>query len=369
MVTIDDISGKLNAAMLLIDSEHRIQWMNKNAEEWLGITKTGERRFCYRTLNFSRGFCKICPTGKTIASGTPAHYEFIIPGKQHPRKFEVLAIPLSSDSGRSPVSILEIVLDVTKRGVLRIKEDEMMAQIEKMVAVGQLAAGVAHELNTPLGTISIIADELTLVLNKLDGKDKSSETVQEFLDDMRMEITRCKTIIKDLLDFSKRGVSFFRDTDINALVSKTVDFIKKGNSRNHIRISKSLDPELPMVMSDPDRLRQVLFNVIKNAIEAVDEREDGQIDIFTRAEACFVQISIKDNGSGIRKEHMKRIFEPFFTTKPVGKGTGLGLSVSYGIMKDLHGEIRIESKIGKGTTATLIVPIIFQEKSGGVMSC
>lgn len=102
---------------------------------------------------------------------------------------------------------------------------------------------------------------------------------------------------------------------------------------------------------------QVLFNVVKNAIEAVDEREDGQIDIFTRPEACFVQISIKDNGPGIRKEHMKRIFEPFFTTKPVGKGTGLGLSVSYGIMKDLHGEIRIESKTGKGSTATLLVPI------------
>ena len=108
--------------------------------------------------------------------------------------------------------------------------------------------------------------------------------------------------------------------------------------------------------------------LLKMQLRRVDERKTVRL-IYLPAEACFVQISIKDNGSGIRKEHMKRIFEPFFTTKPVGKGTGLGLSVSYGIMKDLHGEIRIESKIGKGTTATLIVPIIFQEKSGGVMSC
>lgn len=230
-----------------------------------------------------------------------------------------------------------------------------MAQIEKMAALGQLAAGVAHELNTPLGTLSIISDELGRILQS-STKTIPKRLFRDYIQDMRGEIERCRSIIQDLLGFSRQGLYQLVKTDINQLVSKTVEFIQKGEKKYNIRIVKRLDPELPQVMTDRDRFRQVVFNVIKNAIEAID-REDGLIEVSTKKEDCCVHVVIKDNGCGIPEENIKKVFEPFFTTKPVGCGTGLGLSVSYGIMRDLKGEIRLKSRVGEGTEVTLILPI------------
>lgn len=355
MENLAETFQKLDAAVLLIDSEHRIQWMNKRAMAWFGGSKIGERRACYRTLAFGLGFCTICPTGRTIDFGTPTHYEFTSPLKGKKRSFEILALPVSDAD--SPGSVLEIVIDVTDKRIVRLKEDEVMAQIEKMVAIGQLAAGVAHELNTPLGTISIISDELGRAFDRIAVKKCDEAAILEYLADMRGEVARCRSIIKDLLDFSKRGVSNFVETDINALVAKTIDFISKGSIKHDIRISKILNTALPAIMTDPDRFRQVLFNVIKNAVDALESAIGGKIEIATEVEGCFVRVTVKDNGPGINEDDLKRAFEPFFTTKPVGKGTGLGLSVSYGIMTDIKGEIRLDSKVGHGTTVTLLLPV------------
>lgn len=355
MVVLDEIFQRLNAAVLVIDSEHRIRWMNRTAQEWFGSCGMGERRVCYRTQGFGLGFCNICPTGTAIDRRTTTHYDFTLPINGQARNFEVIAIPLP-EKDNMPASVVELVMDVTDGGVVKIRENELMVQIEKMVALGQLAAGVAHELNTPLGTISIISNEFSRALEGVSGKEATMEMLHEYLADMQGEIVRCKTIIKDLLDFSKIGLACFAETDINALVSKTVDFINKGNKGRDTRISKALGPGIPLIMTDQGRLRQVLFNVIKNAVEAVEDKTGGSVDISTRVETCLVSVSVKDNGSGIPEGNLKRIFEPFFTTKPVGKGTGLGLSVSHGIMKDLKGEIRVKSKTGKGTTVTLLLP-------------
>jgi signal transduction histidine kinase len=355
-MVLEDILQRLNAAVLFIDSDHRIRWMNRRAQDWFDSCSIGDRRLCYRTHGYGLGFCNICPTGTAIDRGTPAHYEFTLPIDGQARVFEVIAIPLSANENM-PASVVEFVMDVTGGGMVKIKENEMMVQIEKMVALGQLAAGVAHELNTPLGTISIISNEFSRALEGVSGKEATMEMLREYLADMQGEIVRCKTIIKDLLDFSKIGLASFVETDINAMVSKTVDFVNKGNKGCAAKTSKILAPVLPLIMTDPDRFRQVLFNVIKNAVESVEDDEYGSVAISTQVDACFVGVSIKDNGSGIPEGNMKRIFEPFFTTKPIGRGTGLGLSVSYGIMKDLKGEIRVASKVGEGTTVTLLLPV------------
>lgn len=356
MTILDNITDSLSAAMLLIDSEHRIQWMNGKAQEWFGACRIGERRECYRTSSLGPSFCVICPTGKAIDCATPALYEFTRPCNGSSRNFEVIALPVGAGKDSRPSSVLEIVMDVTEKGLVRTKEYELMAQIEKMVAVGQLAAGVGHELNTPLGTISIISKEINRVIDGLALDSAAAKTLNEYLTDMHGEISRCKTIIKDLLDFSRRGLSYFVETDINALVSKTVDFICKGNMAGFMKITKALDPTVPVILTDSSRFRQVLVNVIKNAIEAVEEIEDGRVEISTRLHNKQVCVSIKDNGAGVPPQNLKRVFEPFFTTKPVGKGTGLGLSVSYGIMKDLNGEIKLENKAGRGTKVTLLLP-------------
>lgn len=368
MQGLENILNRLGAGFLLIDREHRIEWVNEKAKEWFGPLKIGERRKCYRTIAYSASFCEVCPTGKTMDSGIPTHYEFNLPknsyiekpknAQEHkkPAAFEVIGIPVFDKNG-SVSRVMELVFDVTEKVIEKIKSEELMAQIEKMAAVGQLAAGVAHELNTPIATISVISEELQCIVNEMMKDKNGKEELKEYLADIDGEIKRCKTIIDDLLNFSKKGVYECIETDLNILVSKTINLIQKGGDYKGVKIFKELDDSIPVVKTDAERFRQVVFNVLKNAVEAVMDKEDGNIVVSTNRDGCSVRVVVADNGIGIHEEDLKKVFEPFFTTKPVGRGTGLGLSVSYGIMRDLKGDIKIESQIGKGTRVLLLLQI------------
>lgn len=351
---LEGLLNSLGAGVLFIDTEHRIRWANRTAQEWFGPLEIGVRRKCYRTMEYTDSFCKICPTGMTIDLGNPTRYEFTIPRKDRFRIYEIMGLPIfDKDGGIS--GVMEFVLDITENGVKKSRVDELLIQIEKMAAIGQLAAGVAHEMNTPLATISIISQELD---NILEGGNISRDEIREYLVDMEGEIKRCKAIIEDLLQFSSmRGIPELIDTDINSLVSKAVELLRKGGIPDSCHISCDLDPGLAMVKTDPERFRQVVFNILKNAIEAVEDRIAGRVSISTGLDNGFTIVNITDNGHGISKDNLKRVFEPFFTTKPVGKGTGLGLSVSYGIIKDLGGDIKIESNVGEGTVVSLSLPL------------
>ncbi len=349
---IGDILDSLDAAVLYIDCGHRIQWMNRRAEAWFG-PGVGRRRACYRIEQHGAEFCQICPTGRAMELTAPAHYEFSLDAGGAPRKLEVIAVPVLDRESR-PGSVLEIIMDVTDKGLIKIKHEELMEKVEKMAAIGQLAAGIAHELNTPLGTISILSAEIERVM-KEPGAEKG-EIISEYLSDMRGEIDRCRGIINDLLGFSKSGLVRKEPVDLNALVSKSLELLRKGKYGEEVEITVCLAPSAPLIETDPDRFRQVLFNILKNAIEALEGSGSGQIGVSTSVADGFASVTVEDNGPGIPRELIKRVFEPFFTTKPVGKGTGLGLSVSYGIMRDLKGEIRIESSPGR-TRVELLLPV------------
>lgn len=349
---IEEALDSLDAALLYIDCRHQIQWMNRRAAEWFG-TRTGRRRACYRVASRGLEFCAICPTGRAIECGAPAHYEFTLEGDGGPRELEVVAVPAGGKGG-APGSVFEIIMDVTGKGLIRIKQEELMEKVEKMAAIGQLAAGIAHELNTPLGTISIISDEIARMVEKGGSRDLPREVLSEHLSDMKGEIERCRGIINDLLGFSQAGATRLQPTDINPLVQRALKFATRGEGSKSVELSTSLDPEIPLASTDPDRFRQVLFNVVRNAMDAVEENGGGKVSVSTSFSG-FVRVSVSDDGPGIPRELLKRVFEPFFTTKPVGKGTGLGLSVSYGIMRDLKGEIRIESRPGL-TRVDLLLP-------------
>ncbi|MFZ3071956.1 MAG: ATP-binding protein [Thermodesulfobacteriota bacterium] len=359
---MDGVLQNVDAAVLLIDNEHRIKWMNRAARALLEGAEIGEKRVCYKTQNIGKTVCDVCITGKTIDTRTPAHYEFSLPINNRQKNFEVLTLPVEDPSGKNPL-VMEVVMEIKGKGIVKIKEKEMLAQIEKMAAIGQLAAGVAHELNTPLGTISIITDELERTLEAASGKKQDDDAIREYMNDLRGEITRCKGIIQDLLGFSKNRLSGLKETDINTVVSKTIDFARKGNASKKAAITLFLDKDVPKVITEPDRLRQVLFNVVNNAMEAVEDNKRGSVEIATSASIDAVSITVNDNGYGISEENIKRVMEPFFTTKPVGKGTGLGLYVSYSIMTDLNGGLKIESAPGKGTQVTLSLPKEFIAKS------
>ena len=342
----------LDAAILFIDCGHRISWLNRRASEWFGKAE-GMRRACFRVEKSGPGFCNICPTGRAIECNTPAHYQFIFEKDGSPREFEVVAVPVLGRDGR-PGSVVELIMDVTGRGLITIKHEELMARVEKLAAIGQLAAGVAHELNTPLGTISIITNEIGRILEKGPGA-VPEEALREYLADMKGEVDRMRRIINDLLGFSGSHSTELVETDLNDLIARTLEFMRKGRGPGPAAAT-FFDPSLPMVFTDPGRFRQVVVNLVKNALDPLEEARGGRVSVSTGIEGGYARVTVEDDGPCIPPDVMKRVFEPFFTTKPVGKGTGLGLSVSYGIMRDLKGEIKIESRQG-ATRVDLLLPI------------
>ncbi len=240
-----------------------------------------------------------------------------------------------------------------------------LIQSEKLGAIGQLAAGVAHELNNPLGGILGYAQFSLEKMKKLsDGRldDNDREKFLRYLSDIETQARRCKAIVQNLLKFSRASrTTEFEDLDINSVLEETASFVEHQFEMNRLRLKLDLDGELPLVPGNAGQLQQVFTNLLINAMHA--SPKDTEIIIRTRFSPAVgefggaVELQFIDQGHGIPPELVKKIFEPFFTTKEVGKGTGLGLSVSYGIIRDHGGEIKVDSDPGKGTTFTLYLPL------------
>jgi len=245
-----------------------------------------------------------------------------------------------------------------------------LIQSEKMAAVGELAAGVAHELNNPMGGILGYAQ---YALEKLSSKKVSElnendiESQSRFLTDIEQQARRCKTIVKNLLKFSrtsnKEEFSFF---NLNQSLEETLTFVKHQLDMKKINLAMNLDQNLPEFNGNSSQLQQVFTNIMLNAQQAMPN--GGQLSIETRFSPPIgefggcVEIEFTDSGAGIPQEIVNKIFEPFYTTKEVGKGTGLGLSISYGIVKEHQGDILVKSKVGEGTTFMIVLPLD-QEKN------
>ncbi|HHL39801.1 MAG TPA: hypothetical protein ENJ37_04795 [Deltaproteobacteria bacterium] len=354
---LEEVMRNIKAAVLVIDSEHCVRWMNERARQWFGIRETGLRRTCYRTMSLGSTFCAICPTGRAIECGIPVSYRFDLPADRGPRTLDVLAIP--SAGGEGGDCVVELIVDRDERGAVG-GDNRLISQIEKLAAIGQLAAGVAHELNTPLGTISILSEELRRAVDE-PGGELSRELFREYLDDMKEELARCSAIIDDLLGFSKKSVARLERVDVAELIDRTLDLIRRGGTDRGVEIDRHISPGLPPVVTDANRVRQVFFNIVKNAVEAVEDRDGGVVTIEATTGCGTVEVTVRDNGPGMPRHVLDRVFEPFFTTKPVGKGTGLGLSVSYGIIRDLKGSLKVESSEGDGTEVTVSLPLGFDE--------
>lgn len=225
--------------------------------------------------------------------------------------------------------------------------EDTLAQQGKMVSLGVLASGVAHEINNPLG---VILGYSGYIEKKLDPEDPNLKYIQE----IRRESNRCKKIVQDLLGYARVPRPALLDTDLNALLGQIADFAANHTDMQDVTVVKEFDPCLPHVLLDPDQVRQVALNLILNAGAAMPG--GGRLVLRTgRGEEGFVTVDFQDTGPGIPPEHLERIFEPFFTTK--GKGTGLGLAISKQIVEQHHGTIRVESVVGQGTTVTLGFPI------------
>jgi len=223
--------------------------------------------------------------------------------------------------------------------------NERLLQTEKLAAIGQLAAGIAHELNTPLASISGYAEELGEIARGAGDK------VVQYTGVIRSQTERCKAITQSLLNFARKSELRIQPVDVNGVIREAIDYIR-FKKRTQLAIETDLG-QIPPVQADPGQLLQVFLTTLVNSADAI--QGGGTITVRSRA-AKDVQVTIADTGCGIPEENLKKIFEPFFTTKAPGEGTGLGLSLSYGIVKQLGGSIDLKSRVGEGTEVTIALP-------------
>ncbi len=263
------------------------------------------------------------------------------------------------------LAIVTTAFVVSRRMVVRIARadrekhmmNEQVVETGKLASVGELAAGIAHEINNP---VAIMVEEAGWIEDLLEEEDfKQGENLKEFrraLTQIRTQGKRCKEITHKLLSFARKTDERVQEFDIDEAIKEIVALSGQRAKYSNVTISLALSEELPRVRLSQAELQQVLLNLINNALDAM-EKQGGSLEIRTKKQDGNLLIEVADNGPGIPAANLGRIFDPFFTTKPVGKGTGLGLSICYGIIKKIGGEIEVASTVGAGTTFRIRIPL------------
>jgi two-component system NtrC family sensor kinase len=235
------------------------------------------------------------------------------------------------------------------RANARLQEtQQQLIQSEKLAAVGELTAGIVHDVKNPLAVIKGLAEEL-------QEEEGLSSYASQQLATVRDSAARASQIVSDLLKFARQSTPTMRRQNINETIRASVRLTDYLIRKGKVELSLDLLPDPIMVFYDATQIEQVLVNLIRNSIQAMSD--GGRIQIVSKMAENAVAIQVKDTGVGIPEENLRRIFDPFFTTKLEGEGTGLGLSVSYGIITRHHGQIDVASKVGKGTVFTIRLPL------------
>lgn len=267
---------------------------------------------------------------RRIAAG---EFSLITPARKYRDEFSNLAIALNH-------MLIELK-----------KHEDQLIQSRKMAAIGNLTAGIAHELNNPLNNISLTNEAL------IDEFDEwSRDEKLNMLRTISTQVERASATVANLLDFTRRDGSSFEELSINDVINRTVRLVSNEINLHNIKLILELGENLPRLMGNVHNLQQVFLNLFLNAIQAMPDA--GALTVKSYVENNLLKIDVNDTGAGIPPEILDKIFDPFFTTKEVGKGTGLGLSVSYGIIKKHNGHVAVKSEVGRGTKFTLTLPPI-----------
>ena len=260
------------------------------------------------------------------------------------------------------ILIIFFIIVSRAKKLVQLQEESIQTKTQlehasKLASVGELAAGIAHEINNPL---AIISEESGLMRDLMDpkyGEEITQDELCEHLDEIHDAVFRCRDITRKLLGFVRQTDIKLAPHDIHKLLNDLLDgFLMREMATSNIELVREFEEGLPPIITDVLQLEQVFLNIINNAIDAMGEGP-GRMTVATSKYDEQIYIAISDTGKGIDPEEIDKIFLPFITTKEVGKGTGLGLSVSYGIIRSFKGKIEVESKLGKGTTFTIILPL------------
>ena len=315
-----------------------------------------EGRFCYQIFRGTDEPCPECPAKKSFATGDICRETaiFRIGGKNV--QYQMVASPIHYPDDP------EHYILVFKRDVTREKEYQAkFYQAEKMATIGMLATGVAHEVNNPLTAISGFAEGLRRRLPALREKVDPGvvEDVEDYVTTILKECRRCQDIVTTLLTFSRHKTVSFSPVSLNAVVEDTLKLLRshlKQRNQAKITVRTALSEDLPSISGDEHQLKQVMLNLLVNAMDALTGPGRIVITTFQTASGAIC-LSVADSGCGIKPEHMDKLFEPFFTTKRAGKGIGIGLSTCMTIVAKHHGEISVKSEPGQGATFTVQFPL------------
>ncbi len=336
--------------VLLLDANWRIISGNQRSAQILDVTPddlVGQplQRWC-----LPQEWPTIAQALQRVAQGLPQP-PFIISLQRTAYESATVELNAQRLEANDQLMIVCIGRDLTERRRL----EQQLIQSDKLSALGQLVAGVAHELNNPLTSISGYAQ---LLLRNRTLNDE----IRADLEQIRQQAERAGRIVRNLLMFAREHKPERLATQINEVIQSTLALQIYQLRVDNITVQLDLDPELPSTVADPHQLQQVFLNLITNARQAMNERGSGILTIRTKryeaADGRYIEISISDNGVGIPAQYLDKVFNPFFTTKPVGQGTGLGLSICYGIIQEHQGQIWIESREGVGTTVFIRLPIV-----------
>jgi len=352
---IEAIIDSLPLSLYAIDRQYRVVAWNRNRELGeLGIprgTALGQNVFNVLTRQprevlqeeFSRVF----------ESGEIERIEQQTPSPKGVRYWLISKIPMWADTSGEVTHVITVGEEVTDR----VEANRAIARAEKLAAVGRLAAGVVHEINNPLATISACAESLEARVN--DGEFDGSPALQdlrEYLGLIRSEAFRCKSITMGLLDFSRTRTSDHVTINLSDVIQSAVRLLSHQKRDAQIEFKVDVAADLLPVSGDPGQLQQALIALATNALDAMGGR--GVLTIAGRNEDQKVVVEVSDNGVGIPPENLPKIFEPFFTTKEIGRGTGLGLAVCYGILTEHGGTLDVQSTVGTGTTFTITLSAV-----------
>ncbi len=340
---LENVLETVKESIIVYDPDGTILSFSRGAEETFRVSATEVLGKPYTVLGEGRGeiFDRVRAGSFTTGEVRLRSRD----GRYFPTLMSV--VPLRNER-HELLAFVEITRDLTEER-LKGRLQQQLMQSEKLAATGQLAAGVAHELNNPLGNILLYGK---LLLEELEPTDPRARNLQHVVENA----LRCKRIVKSLLDYAKESEVHMTVQDLNEIAESTVQMLQNEMRLRDIVCQLHLAPGLPRVSCDRNQVQQVLINLIQNAIQVVEDRGQIQVRTTPGADGRVVRIIVTDNGPGILPEVVPRIFEPFFTTKP--SGTGLGLSICYGIVERHHGRIWVESPVaGNGAGAAFTVEL------------
>ena len=333
---IEQIIGTMAEALLVVDNEGVVRVTNASAESLFNHPSGSLTGLALSDA--SRGLFSLKQMESMIQDGPFRDREVTYSSPDGKNLCLNVSASIALDQARQPAAFVLLLKDVSERKKLEVA----VLQSEKMSAVGQLAAGVAHEINNPLGVILGFAQELVRRLQANDPLELPLKSIEK-------EAIRCKNLVQDLLTFSRASKTDREPVDINRAVEGALSLIMAQARVAHIEVKKEFSPDFPRVLGNQNQLQQVIINLANNAMDAM-----GNSGVLTFKTECvqegalsWVCLRVIDTGPGIPAEIRSRIFDPFFTTKPVGKGTGLGLSLVHEIIQKHSGLISVESRPGR----------------------